>query len=454
MKLGSGTPSVDFNGTKYTAIEGSAADNNISIDNVLGRGKFDPLTSPGIALTTQQAKELGVKVGDKVSVRDNKTGKVTTATFYDSAGSKRPGDEKLKHFEVSPKLADDLGIKYRNKAGKVVDAVTNTENLNGRFSIEKFNGAQAGSGFDPAPPPSISKPATTSNEVSSFNNKYTPGPSLEDVKSGKAELKIGDKGEAVKELQRKLGVKADGMFGPITQRALQQAQRSAGVSDTPGHAGKKTFDAISKGSLNAPSEDTFAKAKPLTAKPPTTGAEPPPPVSSTSAATIAGVNTNDPTLQKLANGKLHNGKTGYCVKTTLANMGRLGVKHPAATGSDVGNNPRGGMVQLGQMGWKSLNLPGGQSTTIKSPYGTMQANVIPASEYAKLAREGKIPSGAVVFQTRHDSWNSTSKDSHGFDMAIVRDGGKHVFNFAESRGPLVYRDTKSVVVMVPGSALN
>jgi len=446
MKLGSGTPSVDFNGTKYTAIEGSAADNNISIDNVLGRGKFDPLSSPGIALTSQQAKELGVKVGDKVSVRDNQTGKVTTATFYDSAGSKRPGDEKLKHFEVSPRLADELGIKYRNKAGKVVDAVTNTENLTGRFSIEKFNGAQAGSGFDPAPPPSISKPAPTANEVSSFNNRYSAGPSLEDVKAGKAELKIGDKGEAVKELQRKLGVKADGMFGPITQRALTQAQRNASISDTPGHAGKKTFAALSKGTMRAPGEDTFAKAKPLT-----TGAEPPPPVTSTS---VAGVNTNDPTLQKLANGKLSNGKTGYCVKTTLANMGRLGVKHPAATGEDVGNNPRGGMVQLGKMGWKSIALPGAQPTTIKSPYGTMQAQVIPASEYAKLAKEGKIPSGAVVFQTRHDSWNSTSKDSHGFDMAIVRDGGKHVFNFAQSRGPLVYRDTRSVVVMVPGSAVN
>src|SRR4051812_17148766 len=115
MRIGNGSPSVDFNGTKYTSIEGSAANNDISI----GKG-FDPLKQPGIALTTQQAKELGVKVGDKVSVRDNKTGAVVTATFYDSAGSKRPGNEKLAHFEVSPKLADELGISYRNKKGQVI----------------------------------------------------------------------------------------------------------------------------------------------------------------------------------------------------------------------------------------------------------------------------------------------------------------------------------------------
>ena len=84
MRIGNGSPSVDFNGTKYTSIEGSAANSDLSIDGVRGKGRFDPLKEPGIALTTQQAKELGVKVGDKVSVRDNKTGAVVTATFYDS----------------------------------------------------------------------------------------------------------------------------------------------------------------------------------------------------------------------------------------------------------------------------------------------------------------------------------------------------------------------------------
>ncbi len=257
MRLGSSSPTVDFNGTKYTSLEGSAADNNISIDNVLGRGKFNPLSQPGIALTTQQAKELGVKVGDKVSVRDNKTGKVVTATFYDSAGSRRPGAEKLGHMEVSPALADQLGINYRNRSGKVVDAVTNSESLAGRYSIERFSGSQQGTGFTPAPASTASNP-TADAIASSFDNHYTRGPSMESVMSGKAELKIGDSGAAVKALQQKLGVEPDGKFGPITLRALMAAQKQAGLTGTPGHAGKTTFEHI------ANAGDTFTSAKPPT----------------------------------------------------------------------------------------------------------------------------------------------------------------------------------------------
>ncbi len=129
--LGSGRPAIDFNGTKYTKLEGRAADNHISIES---KRKFDPLTEPGIALTTSQAKSLGVKVGDTVKVRDTVTGKTVTATYYDNAGTKPDG---LKHFEVSPALADSLGIDYRNKKGNVVDAVTNGSAVNGRFVIEK-----------------------------------------------------------------------------------------------------------------------------------------------------------------------------------------------------------------------------------------------------------------------------------------------------------------------------
>ncbi len=260
MRLGTGSPSVDFNGTKYTSLEGSAADSNISI----GKGRFDPLTQPGIALTTQQAKELGVKVGDKVSVRDNKTGSVVTATFYDSAGSKRPGAEKYAHFEVSPKLADELGIKYRNSKGRVVDAVTNRESLDGRYSIEKFSGAKEGSVFKRPD----TTPQTVDQIAASFDRKYHPGPSLEAVKSGKAELKIGDSGAAVKALQRKLGVEVDGKFGPITLRALVEAQKHAGVKGGAlGHAGKTTMDRIAGGA------DGYApkKAGAVELNPPTGG---------------------------------------------------------------------------------------------------------------------------------------------------------------------------------------
>jgi predicted chitinase len=171
------------------------------------------------------------------------------------------------------------------------------------------------------------------------------------------------------------------------------------------------------------------------------------------AGGVGQVDTNHPHLRALATGRLVGAGTGLCVTATLDNMQRNGVPQPAATGVDEGNNPRGGMVQMiRNHGWTSL--PGvGAPQTIRSPYGTVQANVIPAHEYEQLARAGQIPSGAVVFQTRHPTWNMTSPRSRGFDMGIARDGGRNLFNFADMGGPLVYPDTKSVVVLVPGGAV-
>jgi peptidoglycan hydrolase-like protein with peptidoglycan-binding domain len=130
--IGSGEPSIDLNGTKYTAIEGRAADNNISIHLLKSRKDFDPLKDPGVALTTSQAKALGVKVGDKVVVHDRLTGKNVVADYYDGAGTKPDG---MKHMEMDPALADLMGVNYRNKKGQVVDAVTNSGNLRGRYEI-------------------------------------------------------------------------------------------------------------------------------------------------------------------------------------------------------------------------------------------------------------------------------------------------------------------------------
>ncbi len=133
--IGSGNPAIDLNGTRYTAIEGRAADNNISIHLLKSGKNFDPLKDPGVALTNSQAKALGVKVGDKVIVHDRKTGKDVVATFYDGAGTKPDG---LKHIEMNPALADQVGVNYRNRAGKVVDAVTNTDSLVGRYEIRPY----------------------------------------------------------------------------------------------------------------------------------------------------------------------------------------------------------------------------------------------------------------------------------------------------------------------------
>jgi peptidoglycan hydrolase-like protein with peptidoglycan-binding domain len=56
-------------------------------------------------------------------------------------------------------------------------------------------------------------------------------------------LKRGMKGAPVKRLQEKLGIKADGDFGPGTEKALREAQKAAGVA-VDGIAGPDTFSAL------------------------------------------------------------------------------------------------------------------------------------------------------------------------------------------------------------------
>lgn len=56
-------------------------------------------------------------------------------------------------------------------------------------------------------------------------------------------LKKGMSGAPVRRLQEKLGVAADGAFGPATEKALRDYQKSAGLS-VDGIAGPDTFMAI------------------------------------------------------------------------------------------------------------------------------------------------------------------------------------------------------------------
>lgn len=165
------------------------------------------------------------------------------------------------------------------------------------------------------------------------------------------------------------------------------------------------------------------------------------------------VNTNHPWLKKLATSTLNSGRTGTCVRTVLNNMDRLGV--PSFAGGTAGdpNNPRGSMALMFKTGkWTSLPLPGAVQKSIKSTYGTVNAYVIPADKYKSLATAGQIPSGALVWQTKH-GWGY-SGGSSGNDLAIVRNGGKAVFNYEAMNFPLVYgAKTVEVVVGVPTDAL-
>lgn len=57
------------------------------------------------------------------------------------------------------------------------------------------------------------------------------------------EIHLGDRGENVKKLQRALGIKADGIFGKGTLRAVQSVQRKHGLK-VDGIVGPKTWDKL------------------------------------------------------------------------------------------------------------------------------------------------------------------------------------------------------------------
>jgi peptidoglycan hydrolase-like protein with peptidoglycan-binding domain len=283
-------------------------------------------------------------------------------------------------------------------------------------------------------PPSADKPAPAkpTKPTDSFepgSKKWTEAPSLNDVKAGKKTLQEGMQGPAVKHLQTLLGIEADGKYGKDTKKAVADFQKSAGLKPPPGsegHVGQTTLEKLEKAAKGGG-------------------------VSGPTLGNGVRINTNHPVLKKLGTQHLNNGPTGYCVLTTLNNMKRLGVPGtPAATGMDP-NNPRGGMAQMLRNGhWASVPFPGSRQEAIRSPYGNTTANVVSASQYRKLVAEGKVPDGAIIFQSRH-GWEY-SGGSKGNDMGVVRNNGRTTHNY-QSMNSIIYSDCKEVVILVPKDAL-
>ena len=67
-------------------------------------------------------------------------------------------------------------------------------------------------------------------------------------------LKLGSKGAEVKKLQQKLGLKADGVFGPLTESKVKEFQKANGLT-VDGIVGKNTWDKI-MGSNDKPKSNT------------------------------------------------------------------------------------------------------------------------------------------------------------------------------------------------------
>jgi uncharacterized Zn-binding protein involved in type VI secretion len=197
-----------------------------------------------------------------------------------------------------------------------------------------------------------------------------------------------------------------------------------------------------------------ATPKPPEQKPPAPAPvpKPPAPAPKPSSAGKGKVNTSHPWLQTLGTSHLDSGPDGSCVATTLGNTDRLGIRtFNGGTTADP-NNARAAMVQMINEGnWSSVPLDGAQQRTIHSAYGSAQAYVLDADSYERMAQRGEIPSGAILFQTRH-GWDSPN-GPYGNDMGVVRDGGRVTHNY-KSMSPIIYSDAKEVVLLVPSDSLS
>ncbi|NBD13754.1 hypothetical protein [Corallococcus silvisoli] len=156
--------------------------------------------------------------------------------------------------------------------------------------------------------------------------------------------------------------------------------------------------------------------------------------------------SGNPRLDAINATPLRAGADKSCVKTTRANLQRAGMQGlPVNSGGD-GNHSRGTMVQMLRSNhWQSAAIPGSSVQTIDSPAGRVQAHVLSGEAFEQAARNGQIPEGAVVFQTKH-GWQY-GKSPYGSDMGIARDGG--VFNYKQNSNMAIYRNVREAVVLLP-----
>lgn len=66
--------------------------------------------------------------------------------------------------------------------------------------------------------------------ASTSGGNVTAPPSTTEPPAPDGFLRVGSRGEAVADVQRRLGLKADGIFGPATQRAVMEFQRGMGLT--------------------------------------------------------------------------------------------------------------------------------------------------------------------------------------------------------------------------------
>jgi peptidoglycan hydrolase-like protein with peptidoglycan-binding domain len=335
--------------------------------------------TPYVALPPAVAKAAGMKLGDLVRVTAP-NGKQSFAIYgdnSDNASSRKVGEGSralLQSLGYSGKSLDPnsggvgSGMKYellpgtKDSAGTLKNGFPDAATLNSigtkavggtaATSSTSSTGSAGTTGNASSTGDGFVASAALETRLKSFNGNYTREVSRADIEAGKVQLQPGDKGEAVKDIQKKLGIKADGLYGPVTAKAVAAYQKANGLttaSQDDGCCGKTTLANIDKKSASSSASGT----------------------SSTDAASTTGTSGTGSvaatsTMQRFANIAKQtalnmNGYTsrGQCAKgVSQAISNAFGVK-VYGNGNQIDNNlPKNKFKQLNISLEEALKTPG------------------------------------------------------------------------------------------------
>jgi peptidoglycan hydrolase-like protein with peptidoglycan-binding domain len=134
-----------------------------------------------------------------------------------------------------------------------------------RFQADK--GLEADGVVGPKTQEALKKASTSVRGGDSFQGaaaQWTAAPSLDDVLKNGKQLKQGMQGPAVAEVQKLLGIEADGKFGPATRTAVDAFQKANKLTPPPGLegvVGKTTLEALKKAGSSSGVEGISAQGR-------------------------------------------------------------------------------------------------------------------------------------------------------------------------------------------------
>jgi murein L,D-transpeptidase YcbB/YkuD len=200
-------------------------------------------------MTTKELKEAQRKHEGEIETYNNRTGEIITSKTRE----RKQIDNELRHREKEEeelaelqrqKAALEKEIKDKGKISQVGRGVVRRdeqlEELNNKIA-ERQKQYNADNGIKETPVVSNQPKNHGSNE--DLIAVVAPEASQQQPKYTGALLGVGNADESVKDLQTKLGVKADGIYGKNTEAAVKRFQRANGLDDD-GVVGEKTATAL------------------------------------------------------------------------------------------------------------------------------------------------------------------------------------------------------------------